>query len=210
MTDAKTAAEAATTPTTFNFAEAVLDRSYPEFEVPVYLNEAAVQQLIESERAIAELELRIANAKNPTLEMAEALEALQTKYDEAKDTLRADEYTVIVRGIAPEEQLALEESTYESFPKEFEETASPITGAKVRTELPNDSRDELFVSLLRRAHLVRVISPTGAIDEDWAELEKVKAMFARLPMVARAKIDEAINKCTIAVDFYRSIVDEVF
>ncbi len=42
--EAKEAAVEATQPAVFNFAEAILDRSYPEFEVPIYLDEKKVQR----------------------------------------------------------------------------------------------------------------------------------------------------------------------
>lgn len=210
MTELQAAVAEVTTPTTFNFAEAVVDRSYPEFRVPIYLDEAAVQALIESQVAIEELETVIARTKTPTLDMANRLAALQAKFESASDALKSKEYVAVIKGISPEESIRLEEQSYETFPREYEESQSPITGARVRTEIPNDKRDEEFVMLLRQAHLVSVTAPGGAVDSDWSELEKVRAMIARLPLVARAKIDEAINKCTITVDFYRNLVDEVF
>lgn len=210
MTDPKAAAEAALTPTTFNFAEAVLDRSYPEFDVPVYLDEASVQQLVENNSERLALEERIAHTKNPGVELAKKLEKLQKKYEDAVDTLRDKRYLVKIKGMSPEEQQRLEDSTYEEFPREYEETQSPVTGAVTRTELPNEKREEAFALLLRTGHIVSVTDPSGAVDADWSDKEKVRAMFARLPYVARVKIDEAITACTIAVDFYRELADEVF
>lgn len=210
MTDPKAAAEAALTPTTFNFAEAVLDRSYPEFSVPVYLNELAVQKMVTTSEARFELETRIARSNNPGVDLAVKLEELQGNYEQAVDALKADEYTVVVRGISPEASIKLDDLSYEAFPKEFEESTSPITGQVTKNEIPSDDRDEEFVLLLRQAHLVSVTAPNGAVDTDWSDKEKVRAMFARLPLMARAKIDEAIQGCTIAVDFYRQLADEVF
>lgn len=210
MTDPKAIAQAATTQETFDFAEAVLDRSYPEIQVPVYLDEKSVKQLvdIQSEREV--LFQRIAAAKDPLPTWAEQLKALDTKHEALVDSLKSQQYTVFIRGIAPEQQIELENKSIEKFPKEYRETVTPITGAPVRTEIESEERDEEFVTLLRQAHLVSVTNPQGAVDSDFSNIEKVRTLFARLPLVARIKIDTAIQESTVAVDFYRELVDEVF
>jgi hypothetical protein len=87
---------------------------------------------------------------------------------------------------------------------------NPITGQPIKTPIDNEDRDELITMLYRQAHLVSITSPKGEVDEDFVDIEKVRVMFARLPFVARAKVDQAIQKATIAVDFYRELTDEVF
>jgi hypothetical protein len=203
-------AVAATTPETFDFAAAVLDRSYPEVDVPVYLDERRVQRMLAIERDIKELENKISRTDNPGVEQAEQLDALTTEYDEIVDALRSQRYLVRIKGISPERTIELENATFEAFPKEFENTTHPMTGATIRTEVENDARGELFATLLRQAHIVSVTAPNGAVDDNFEDVEKVKATWSRLPLVARAKIDQAINESTIAVDYYRALVDEVF
>jgi hypothetical protein len=211
MTDSnEKAAKDALTPSTFNFVDAILDRAYPEFKVPVYINEAAVQAMLETNKTRLELEDRIKSIANPGLEWAEKLEAAQKAYDEAVESLKSQKYTVTIRGIAPELVIELDEKTYEDIPAEYEESISPITGFVTKTEIPNDKRDEEFVVLIRQAHLVSVEAPDGSVDSDWTDKEKVRAMFMRLPVLARAQVDEAINNCTIKVDYYRELADEVF
>jgi len=210
MTDPKALAEAQTTPETFDFAAAVLDRSYPEIKVPVYLDEKSARELVDIQKERNDLMTRIAASKDPLPVWADQLKALDDKHEALVKALKSQEYTVFIRGIAPEQTIKLEEQSYEKFPKEFIETVSPITGAKAKTERENDERDAEFVTLLRQAHLVSVTSPTGAVDSDFSDIEKVRSLFARLPLLARVKIDEAINASTVAVDFYRDLVDEVF
>jgi hypothetical protein len=213
MTDVEKAAEAAKKATareTFDFAAAVLDRSYPEFDVPVYLNERSIQRMLEVTKERSDLELRIAKTKNPKIEQAKRLEALDEEYEKVVESLRGERYMVKIKGISPEEQLALEEKAFEAFPREYDTAVNPITNVPVRTEIGNSKRDELFATLLRQAHLVSVTAPDGAVDTNFEDTEKVRKLFARLPYVARAKVDEAINEATIAVDFYRELVDEVF
>lgn len=211
MTDAKAAAEAATTKETFNFVEAVLDRSYPEFKVPVYINEALIQSFIEAKREVAALELSIARSKTkPGVEVADALGEAQDRVDKINDQLAKEQYTFTIRGIAPEDSIKLEEKAFELQPVTYEDSVHPISGATIKTEVPNKHRDETHATLIRQAHLVSIEAPNGAIDTDFADLEKVRVLWARLPALARTKVDEAINESTISVDFYREIVTEVF
>lgn len=217
MTDEKTTIETekgrateATKPTTFNFAAAVMDRSYPEIDVPVYLDEKAAQELLSVYEERSQLETRIAKSKNTPSKLAERFNELTEKYDELRDSLKHKEFIVRVQGIAPEEQIKIEKLAYEAFPKEYTESINPVTGGITRTEVENPDRDAHFANLIRRAHLVSVTSPDGAVDVDWDDIEKVTTTFSRMPVLARAKVDEAINASTITVDFYRELVDEVF
>lgn len=224
------AAQAATTPETFDFAETVLGRSYPEFDVPVYLDEKSIQKLIETERKRSELTQRLGATpieiadptelgedgfplmtKNPAaVKLAEELEYLDLEYDELVQRLKDQRYLVRITGIAPEESIRIQDASYEAYPKEFEESEHPLSGAKIKTEKENDARDTLYAALLRQAHIVSITAPNGAKDNSFTDIEKVIVTFQRLPLVARAKIDQAINESTIAVDFYDELADEVF
>lgn len=210
MTDTRALVEANTKPETFDFAAAVLDRSYPEISVPIYLDEKNIKALIDITEQRNELMTRIANTQNPDVSWAERLAEIDARHDELIASLKAQEYTVNIRGVAPEQQLELEERSYIKHPAEYQESVSPITGVAVRTEIANDDRDAEFATLIRQAHLVSVVSPTGAVDADFSDIEKVRALFSRLPLLARLKIDTAINEATLTVDYYRELVDEVF
>lgn len=210
MTDAKALAQAATTPETFNFAAAVLDRSYPEIDVPVYLNEKSIQRYLSLRKEQNELFVRLANSDQSSVEQAEALSRVDNELNALVEELKSEKYVVRITGVSPERQIALDKEAYEAFPKEFEETTHTLTGATVRTEIPSEEREAHFAYLLRREHLVSVTAPNGAVDNDFEDLEKVRSTWTHLPVLARHKIDEAINETTIAVDFYRELVDEVF
>jgi len=212
MTDQKAAIAAVTSPTTFDFAAAVSDRSYPTIEVPIYLNERSIQTMLDIYKERSELELRIAGMKseNVPLEFAQRMNDLTELYDLTREELKGEEYVVKITGISPEETEELEQKSYEAFPREFTESVNPVTGGLVKTEVDSPARDKHFATLLRQAHLVSVTAPNGAVDTNFSDLDKVRAAFARMPMLARAKVDEAINASTILVDFYRELVDEVF
>jgi len=215
MTDAATKTVEALTPETFDFAQAVLDRDYPEIQVPVYLNEKKVQQLIDLLRERQELEIRASKTggtKAP-VDLAKRLGEIEKEHEKLTKELKAEEYIVSLKGIAPEDHDALHEAAKEIFPEEYTESTNPITGATIKTVIDSDERDEYLVATIRQAHLVSVTAPNGAVDADFkgeANIAKVKRTFARLPYIARFKIDEAIKEANIAVDFYRELADEVF
>lgn len=213
-TDVAAATEAALTPTTFDFALAVQDREYPEITVPVYLNERKAQQLVDVTDRMLELDQRVSRLSTEApVELAQRLAALQDEHDALVEELKAEEYIILVRGIAPEDSQTIEDETYEVFPREFNETQHPITGQVVRTEIESEERDELFATRLRQAHIVSVTAPNGAVDTDFkgeANIEKMRLTFSRLPIVARVKLDAAINASKVSVDYYRELADEVF
>lgn len=203
--------EESLTPTSFNFAEAVLDRDYPEIEVPIYLDERSVQKMLVLEAERSDLEVKIAKAgTNAAVEDAERFEAIDKMYNDLVHSLRSKRYVARIKGISPERMMELDALAHESFPKEFEETPHPLSGSMVSTEKESPEREDLFGLLLRREHLVSVTAPDGSVDSDWNDLEKLKTTWGRLPLVARKKINAAIHESTIAVDYYRELADEVF
>lgn len=218
--DIKTEAEIAeklvaesTTPDEFNFAAAVLDRAYPEIKVPIYLNEKNVLRLItaiEERDALLERVAKLGDNHPSAEDWADRLQVLDDEFTSAHDALKAEEYIVTIKGVSPEEREKIEKEAHEAFPLEYDESTHPLTGNKIKTEIPNDARDELAATLIRRAHLVSVQSPTGAIDSDFSTVDKVRIVISGLPLIARVKIDEAIKQSTLAVDYYRELVDEVF
>lgn len=220
------AAVEATQPDTFDFAAAVDGRSYPSFEVPVYLDEENVQKLLDLDRERARLELRVAKRVTvtesedsetvksivpmPTDGQAEELQALDEKYTALVEQLRSDRYIVTVTGISPERNIEILDESYEKYPREFEESVHPLTNVPMKTEVENAERDTYYTARLRQEHITSIVAPNGAKDTSFADLNKVITTFRRLPALARMKIDQAINESTISVDFYDEIVDEVF
>ena len=203
-------AEAAASQEVFDFAAAVQNRSYPEIVVPIYIDERTVQAMLDAERERNELEVQIANSPNPTVEQADRLTELDEIYSEAVKALREQKYEVRIKGISPEKAVEIEDFVFERFPREYEDETNHLTGVTKKVEIPCDERDAVFTTLLRQAHLVSVTAPNGAIDSDFENEEKVRLTWARMPFVARTKVDQAIGEVTIAVDYYLNLVDEVF
>lgn len=201
--------KAVTTPETFDFLEAVMDRSYPESDVIVVLDEKNIQELISVYNARELVQAKFSKAKT-SVKLADEHARLDDEYNAIVARLAPSTYTVKIKGISPEENIALEELAEKEFPTEYDETTSPVTGAVTKTEKPNEKREAYYASLIRQAHIISVTRPDGAVDADWTQVAKVQKMINRLPFLARQRIDEAINEATITADFYRVLVDPVF
>lgn len=211
MTTAQQLAETAIERKNFSFAEAVLGRAYPEIQVPIYLDERKAQEFVEVAIQLNALEDRLrGRAEELPLEVASQLSELTSRRDALASELKAEEYVVTIRGISGERSIQIEDAAYEAFPREYEERISPITGAAVKELKPSEKREELITTLLRQAHLKSITAPDGSVDEDFSDVDAVAATWSRLPYLAIVKIDEAINKSRVAVDYYEELVDEVF
>ena len=198
----------------FSFAAAVNDRAYPEIDVPIYLDEAAARDFLtlQKEREAIDAKMIKANALGqggPATDAANKAAELEAQIDALRERLNDSKVVVRVKGVAPSETDELRKQAFESFPVEYDEAVSPITGAVTKTEKPNDKRDSYYASLIRHAHIISVTAPDGAVDDDFT-VDELAATWAKLPIVARVKIDDAINETVVAVDFYRDLVDPVF
>jgi hypothetical protein len=176
----------------------------------VYLNELSVQELITAREEQEDLANKVAKKSAPTEALLAQLTDAEAKIDAAVEKLKAEEYIITIQGISPERYVELENDAVEAFAREYEESVHPLTGAKIKTEIENEERDTLLSALVRREHIIKVTAPDGSVDEDFSDIEKVKSVWNNLPLLARMKIDNAINESTIQVDFYRELVDEVF
>jgi hypothetical protein len=211
---AKTAAESAVARERFNFALAVQDRAYPEIQVPIYLDEAAAREYISLSQQREAIEAKIIKATAQGAgKVAEPLAEEAARLEERIDAIRArledSGLVVTVRGISGECVEELRLAAYEAFPVEHEEHVSPITGVTTKTEKPQPKRDEYFATLSRHAHIVKVVAPDGAVDDGFS-VDEFAATWVKLPIVARVKLDEAINETVVAVDYYKELVNPVF
>lgn len=203
-------AESAIERKSFNFAATVQDRAYPEVKVPIYLDEDEALQLIEIGEQLNQLDVDIARAKGDRkIALVGKQVELVKRRDALAEKLRGEAYTVTVRGISTEAIEALQEQADAAFPTEVEEVVSPITGATSKVEKPNPKQERYFTSLLRHAHIVSIVDPSGAVADPMT-VDELAATWSRMPVAARVRIDQAINKCSIAADIYRELVDEVF
>ena len=207
-------AKTAITREKFSFAAAVNDRAYPEIDVPIYLDEAAAREFVtlQKEREVLDAKMIKADALGQgkvASSAATAVAELEEKIDAVRDLLDRSRVVVRVRGVAPSDTDALRTEAFQAFPVEYDEVVSPITGAVTKTEKPNPERDSYYAALIRHAHIVSVTAPDGAEDSGFS-VDELTATWSKLPIVARVKIDDAINDTVVSVDFYRDMVSPVF
>lgn len=202
MTDVSDITAAALEEGVFSFADAITDRAYPEFRVPVHLDEAKVQRLLEISDKLENLDDSITPEK---------LEELQEEHDGLADQINKDAFHVVVRGIAPDVYDSVRDTAYGVYPAEFEEGEHVVTGMPWKREIPNDERMDYYLNLLRMKHIVYIENAKGQKDDSFlADAAAFSGVWSKLPRVARVKIDEAIQKSVISVDYYRELADEVF
>lgn len=208
--DVQTAVKAVTERATFDFGAAVSDRNYPEYDVPVYLDETKASELISITMELNELTQMASRMSNIPGELGKRVEALEARHDALVDSMKENKYIIKVKGVSPEVLRDIEEEVFEEFPIEYEENKNPVSGVITKTPIENPDRDLKEIMRIRQVHIVSVTAPDGAVDDDFSDLDKLSTVVTRLPFMARTKLDEAINACTITVDYYRELVDEVF
>lgn len=192
----------------FDFLAAVTDRAYPTIDVPVYLDEVKVQELIKLDDAIAELDDKAKESYSAKDFLADQGKLISRR-DELKEELNAGAYHFIVQGISQERLNQIEEEVEGAFPTEYEEIESPITGAKSRVAQDNPKRDEFNVNLTRYSY-IKAIRDSQGNEADSMDISQFVLMWNRLPLLSRVKVDIAIQEATIATDFYKQLADEVF
>jgi hypothetical protein len=212
--NAQEMAQAAIKRERFSFADAVQDRGYPEVDVPIYLDEAAAHEYVSLQRERAPLEAKMiaASAQKRETEatrVAEELAKIEERIDAIREELVKSQITVKIKGVAPWRMDALQKDAFEKFPQEYTETVSPITGAKTKEEVPCPERELYFANCVRHAHIVSVTAPDGAVDDNFT-VEDIAGIWSHLPIVARVKIEDALNDTVVATDYYAELVNPVF
>lgn len=186
-----------TKPGKFNFIDRLRGRNLPEDVVDFYLDEATGYRLKEVEDALN-------NEKNN--ERATALGALLV---ELKEILKPQTYKIHLRGLTNEKYDAVAKEVEAQQPAKFEEITNPFTGQKVREQLEDEDRENLFSNLLWAACIVKVVDPEGNEDDDITP-EFVAHLRAVGPLDGLRKIDQKILKLRMATEWMDSVQDEDF
>lgn len=169
--------DAIVNPKTFDLGAVLQGRSYPEAEVPFYLDEASALKLSRLERRIARLELLA--MEDDAKAMAEEVEAL-------KQAIRGSQYTYHLRGIPNKVRNDVLKKSLEKYPRERD---------FLGTELDNDDRDALFATLLWHAMTVKIVDPDGA-EQTNLTVDQIQQVRDYLPITAINDIQEGINELT--------------
>lgn len=159
----------------FDLAAILAGRSYPEVEVPFYLDESAALKLSRRERLFSRYEL---------LGKEDEAKALDAEIEELKKAILDSRYVYHLRGISNKARQDLWKKACEKFPRERD-----ILGG----EIENDDRDELYTTLLWHAMTDRIEAPDGAIQARLS-LDDVRQFRELLPLPAVAVIQGGVNE----------------
>lgn len=160
---------------TFDLGAILAGRSFPEIEVPFYLDEVAALKLSRRERLLNQY---IALAKT------EEADKLQLEIDELKKSIRDSRYVYHLRGISNKARQDLMKKAVEKFPRERD---------FLGTEVENEERDELFTVLLWHALTAKIEGPDGA-TQIGLSLEDIENFRALLPHAAVTAIQAGVNE----------------
>lgn len=148
------AASAFKKPGTFNLVERLVGRNMPKDAVAVYFDENTGY-----ERERVEFLLSQETDKDKVKELEAKLKELDAELDKSK-------YTFHMTGISHKTYDEIIDRIREAYPTEYEESIHPITGQKLKAEVPSELRDELYNTLLLTACVESVEDPDGAIFDD--------------------------------------------
>lgn len=205
------------TPKRFKFTDALRNRTHPEEEVNVYLDEAEAFKLLDVNKRGDQVKHDITRFGAPVteidIERFAKLEALRDEIEVERQAitkaLEPSKYVVTVRGVEPGFEEDALKVARDEYPIEYEEYQNPITGARVKEEKPSPERDRYFTNMLWQAHVVKIVNTDGAADIA-PDLETVSAMRRQIPVASRNALEVAIDKVDMAVDWYKGLADESF
>lgn len=165
---------------TFNLIERLVGRNMPTEEVEVFLDEGTAFR-------IGRLEQRLADETEKGV-----VKKLEAERAHLRAELEKSKYTFTLQGISTEDYDKIIDEIREAYPIEYEDSTNPLTGQKLRLELPNEDRDTLYHNLLLAHCLVKITDPDGAVDED-ISVEKASIVRRTLPIDGVRRLSNSIE-----------------
>jgi hypothetical protein len=191
-------AEEAKQPGTFNLLEAIKDRAYPTENINVYLDEETAYEASVINEKLKEVEEPSAEYKK-----------LKTELDSLIKKLEESKYVFTITGISEGKREELYEESVKVYPLVYTEEKNPFTGEIKKVEEESKERDRLFTNMLWSAHIKKITSPSGQIQEALTTAE-IKQLRDVLPLAAVGSINQAIDKIRAATAVFMFTVDEDF
>ncbi len=191
-------AEQAKKPGKFSIMDAVKDRAFPRQEVNVYLDEQAAYLASE------------ANEKLKRIDPADKeYAAAEKELNELIEKLEESKYVFTIQGIAESKRTQLLKLASDKYPAEYREDKNVYTGEVKREEIENEERDNLFTSLVWSEHIVKIVSPSGDVQEH-LNAEDCNELRGILPIASSALVNQTIEKLRAASAVFMMTVDEDF
>lgn len=194
------AAQASITPGAFSFMDRLLGRNYPVSVVKVYLDE---QSAFERTRLALKAEAYKVRNAQANVELEKQIEEIDKRLQEAK-------YEIHLQGFPPEEYDKLIDEVNEQYPPEYEENLNPISGERIKKEIPNEDRMNLLHAKLWAKSIKRVVAPTGEVDEIAMDAGTAARMRENFLIDGRRKIDTRIQEMRLGSAWMDQVQDESF
>lgn len=165
---------------TFDIAQVLMGRGYPETEVPFYLDEATAVEISRAEKNLTHLGL---------LQKDTEYAAEEKRLAELKEKLRKDQFTYHLRGVPNKTRQDVLKKAFEKYPKKID--AFGLGGID-----ENDERDQFYTNLLWQAMTVKIVSPDGQVQVH-PTLEVIEQFRDYAPAAALSAIDDAIQELSV-------------
>ena len=181
-------------PGTFNIVNVLQNRSYPETQVSVVLDEGLVYQAAILNEDIEELENKLSVSKSSEKVKAK-LDDLINKRDSMREELFKSMHTFYLMGIAEGSREKLYADARKKYPIEYmpKNDLSGILSGDSREEKESPERDSLFTDYLWQSHIKKIVNNDGDEQSDFS-YATISAMRNNLPLSATIIINEAIEK----------------
>lgn len=163
---------------TFDIAQVLMGRGYPETEVPFYIDEWTAVEIARKESKLAELALADDSA---------GYNALLAEVTELKKALRSQQFTYHLRAVPNKVRQDILKKAFEKYPKK----SNPF--GMVGDIDENEDRDALYTNLLWEAMTVKIVAPDGNVQVS-PSYETIERFRDYAPVAALTKIDNAIQE----------------
>tara|TARA_R110000822_G_scaffold292480_2_gene414496 strand:- start:166 stop:804 length:639 start_codon:yes stop_codon:yes gene_type:complete len=199
------AVDVAKAPGTFNIVDVLQNRSYPETQVSVVLEEGRVY-----EAAMLEEEIQKIEGKTSAKAKA-ALEDLVAKRESMREELINSMHTFYLMGIPEGKREELYSQAKKKYPIEYmaNNDLSGILSGGSREEKDSPARDALFTDYLWQAHIKKIVNSEGQEQSEFS-YATINTMRNTLPLSATIIINEAVEKLRSASALFTISTGEDF
>ena len=203
-------ADKAMQPGTFNILDVLKDRAHPSDDVTIYVDEQTAYDASKVQDEIDELRGK-ESAGGFILDDSsqKRLDELIEIRDTFVEVLNKSKYVITLNGISEGERETILERAVEKYPYEYTEDKNPFTGETTKKEVENPKLNRYFTDLLWFAHIKKITSANGAVQESFTEAEIIEFRNL-LPVSAVGAITEAIEKLRVSTAIFMMKVDEDF
>lgn len=195
-------AQEASEPGKFSFIDRVRGRAHPTDSVVIYLDEA----LAYKRKKLSESLDKAARSKKDVEDRI----AIEAEIENVDKELAKSKYTIDLRGFVSEDYQAIIDEVREQYPAEYEETVNPLSGERVKTEIPNEDAMKFLNCLLWSRSITKITDPEGNEDTEGISPGVAGYLRMHLPLHGVSRVDKAIQDMRLVTAWMDEIQDESF